>query len=202
MEEVRDAVFELGKDKALGPNNFPIAFFQHFWSEVKVEVMAFLQEFHLRGKLSMNLGASFIALIPKMIGVDKIRDFRPISLIGSVYKILAKVLASRLQKVLPLIISQNQGAFVHGPQILDGVLITNECIHSKHRDKLPGVLCKLDFEKAYDRADWSFLSYLLRRMGFGEKWRRWIQECVSTVKLSILINGSSKGFFTPTRGLC
>lgn len=62
----------------------------------------------------MNLGATFIALIPKKKRADLIRDFRPISLIGSIYKILAKVLASRLLKVLPSIISQAQGPLVHG----------------------------------------------------------------------------------------
>lgn len=91
------------------------------------------------------------------------------------YKILAKVLVSRLRMVLPSIISQSHGAFIHGRQILCGVLITNECIRSKFRGKVL-VLCKLELEKAYDRVDWGFLSYMLRRMGFESKWR-WIQEC-------------------------
>lgn len=68
VEEVNDAVFYLGKDKAPGPNGFPIAFFQHFWTDFKEEVMAFMKEIHLTGKLSMNLGASFIALILKKMG--------------------------------------------------------------------------------------------------------------------------------------
>lgn len=94
------------------------------------------------------------------------------------YKILAKVLASRLQKVLPCLIS-NQGAFVHGRQILDGVLIANECIHSRTRQRRPGLIYKLDLEKAYDRVDWDFLQYVLRRMGFCIKLCAWIKECVS-----------------------
>lgn len=67
--------------------------------------MAFLREFHAKGKLPNNLGASFIALILKMAGADCLKDFRPISLIGSIYKSLAKVLTGRLQKVIPSIIS-------------------------------------------------------------------------------------------------
>lgn len=54
---------------------------------------------------------------------------------------------------------------------MDGVLVANKCIHSRHRDKESGVLCKLDLEKAYDIVEWGFLSYLMCRMGFGAKWR-------------------------------
>ena len=70
-----------------------------------------------------DLGATFIALIPKREGPISIKDFRPISLIGNLYKILAKVLANRLRKVLPEITSENQGAFVDGHHILDIVLL-------------------------------------------------------------------------------
>ena len=104
-----------------------------------------MKEFQARGKLSRHIGASFIMLIIKKSGVVSIKDFRPIGLIGSVYKILSRVLATRLQKVLPNLISLNQGAFAKGRQILDGVLIANECIHLRNLDKKPGLICKLDF---------------------------------------------------------
>eukprot|EP00268_Persea_americana_P014504 TRINITY_DN16459_c0_g1_i15.p1 TRINITY_DN16459_c0_g1~~TRINITY_DN16459_c0_g1_i15.p1 ORF type:complete len:267 (+),score=35.19 TRINITY_DN16459_c0_g1_i15:1186-1986(+) len=192
--EVREAVFALGGDKALGPDGFPIAFFHRFRHTLKEDIMAFLTEFHLRGKLPNNIGASFITLIPKKQGADRLKDFRPISLIGSIYKILAKVLAARL-KIMPTIISQSQGAFVHGRQIFDGVLIANKCLHLRHKDKLPGVLCKIDLENAYDRVDWYFLSYLMSRMGFGIKWKGWILMCVSSARFSIMVNGSPNGYF-------
>lgn len=118
-----------------------------------MDVMAFMKEFHEKGKFSKHIGASFIVLIAKKAGAENIRDFRPISLIGAIYKVLAKVLASRLQKVLPSLISAAKGAFVHGRQILDGVLIANECIHSRFKTRRPSLICKLDFEKAYDRVD-------------------------------------------------
>eukprot|EP00268_Persea_americana_P008172 TRINITY_DN13144_c0_g1_i6.p1 TRINITY_DN13144_c0_g1~~TRINITY_DN13144_c0_g1_i6.p1 ORF type:complete len:313 (+),score=49.71 TRINITY_DN13144_c0_g1_i6:1004-1942(+) len=163
--------------------------------------MEFMTEFHGRGKLSKLVGASFIVIIAKKIGAESIKDFRPIRLIGSIYKVLAKVLASRMKKVLPKIISMVQGAFVYGRQILDGVLIANECIHSRKKEKRPGLICKLDLEKAYDRVDWDFLQYLMRRMGFGVKWRAWILECLSSATFSIIINGSPTGFFSASRGL-
>ncbi|KHN27046.1 Transposon TX1 putative 149 kDa protein, partial [Glycine soja] len=85
-------------------------------------------------------------------------DFiRPISLIGCVYKIVAKVLAKRLALVLPRLIDQRQTAFMKGRNILHGVLIANEAIvEAKARNK-PCMVFKVDFEKAYDSVSWGFL---------------------------------------------
>ena len=92
-------------------------------------------------------------LFQKTSGEIGIRDYRPISLLGSIYKILAKILAGRIQKVLPSIISNEQGAFLKGKQILDDIPVENECAHSRYKDRLPGLICKLDLAKAYDRVD-------------------------------------------------
>ena len=168
-EEVRKVVFDMTGDKAPGPDGFPMSLFQRFWTMLKKDIMAFINEFHQRGKLSKGLGASFIVLIMKKVGEIGIRDYRPISLLGSIYKIFAKVLAGRIQMVLSVIISKEQGAFVNGMQILDDILVANECVHSRDKDRILGIIFKLDVEKAYDRVDWKFLQYTLRRMGFGEK---------------------------------
>ena len=70
-----------------------MSFYHKFWDLLTVDIMAFMKEFHSRGRLSKSIDASFIALIPKKTGADSIKDFRPISLLGSISKILAKVLA-------------------------------------------------------------------------------------------------------------
>ncbi|XP_059654736.1 uncharacterized protein LOC132301504 [Cornus florida] len=67
-------------------------------------------------------------------------------------------------------------------------LVGCECVDSRLGNGVPGVLCKLDIEKAYDHVNWNFLLYLLQRMGFGSKWRKWIETCLSFVKFSILVN--------------
>ncbi len=108
-----------------------------------------------------ELNATFLVLISKILGADSLDKFRPISLCNSFYKIIAKVLTSRLLRVLPLIISPQQTNFVPGRQILDSIVSVHEVIHSLEVGKKEGFLLKLDLSKAYDRVDWKFLFAIL-----------------------------------------
>ena len=200
-EEVWEVVKVMAGDKAPGPDGFSMAFFKGCWATVKEDMMAVFHEFHAKGSLTRSINATVLVLIPKKPGAVECKDFRPISLIIGVYKIIAKVLANRLKMVLEKLISDSQNAFVGGRQTLDSVLIANESLDSRLKASIPGVLCKLDIEKAYDHVNWNFWIYLLRRCGFSAKWRQWIFACISTACFSILVNVTSTSFFPRTRGL-
>ncbi len=200
-EEIVQVLKDLQGDKAPSPDGFTMAFFQKCWSVVEGDILDFFEEVFTHCKFEKSLNTSFITLIPKKVNALNIRDYRPINLIGSMYKLLSKVLANRFRVVLDGSISNSQNSFVGGCQMLDFVLLANECLDCHIKSVAPGIICKLDIEKAYDHMHWGSLFYLLSHMGFGSKWIQWIHMCISTVRFSVLINGTTSGFFNSSRGL-
>ena len=115
---------------------------------MKSNVLGFFREFYLHETYQRSLNSTFLVLIPKKEGAEDLRDFRPISLVGSVYKLLAKVLANRLKLVIGEVISDSHQAFIQGRQILDDVLIASKALDSRLKDNMSGLLLKMDIEKA------------------------------------------------------
>lgn len=106
-----------------------------------------IAEFQESSEFEKSLNASFIVIIAKREGASGMKNCRPISLVGSIYKIISKVLSIRLKKVLDEIVSTSQNAFVEGRQILDATLVANEVVDSRRKQGVPGVLYKLDLER-------------------------------------------------------
>ncbi|KAK2421774.1 hypothetical protein QL285_032366 [Trifolium repens] len=109
--------------------------------------MRFRTEFHRNGKLTRGINSTFIALIPKVDNPLKLNDFRPISLVGSMYKILAKVLANRLRQVVGSVVSEVQSTFVKERQILDGILVANEVVDDARKNQKELVLFKVTLKR-------------------------------------------------------
>ncbi|GLT99814.1 hypothetical protein SLE2022_172280 [Rubroshorea leprosula] len=200
-EEIEEGLKSCDGSKAPGPDGYNFNLLKFMWSSVRDDFVAFFREFHQNCRLVKGLNSSFLALVPKKLSPRDLKDFRPISLIGCMYKLLAKVLANRLKEVMPEIISETQSAFVGGRQLVDSVLVLNEVVDEVRKKKQAAFVFKADFQKAYDCVNWSFLDWMLDALGFGEKWRGWIRECLSTARVSVLVNGSPTKEFEMGKGL-
>ncbi|GKV14959.1 hypothetical protein SLEP1_g25757 [Rubroshorea leprosula] len=200
-EEIRKVIWECDSSKAPGPDGFNFRFMKSMWEDIKSEVIGFVKEFQEQSKLKRGSNASFIVMIPKTKNPQRIEEYKPISLIGVMYKVVAKLLASRLCKVMHKIIGEQQMSFIKGRQLVDGVVIANEVIDEAKKKRKKSFVFKVDFEKAYDKVCWKFIDYMLDRMAFSGTWRRWIQECLQSSMVSILINGSPTQQFPVTKGI-
>ncbi|GJT38145.1 RNA-directed DNA polymerase, eukaryota [Tanacetum coccineum] len=200
-EELKRAVWDCGVDKSPGPDGFTFGFYRQFWSTIEKDVFEAVNHFITYGDIPNGCNSSFIALILEVSDANMVKDFRPISLIGSIYKIIAKILANRLVGVLGDIVNEVQSAFIVERQILDGPFIINEVMQWCSSKKKQAVIFKVDFEKAYDSVRWDFLDDVLTKFGFGNKWRVWIQSCLRSSRGSIIINGSPTEEFQFFKGL-
>jgi len=200
---IRDALFQMGPTKAPGPDGFPALFYQRHWDFFKEEICSAVRGFLQGDQIPDGLCDTNIVLIPKLSKPEKLVNYRPISLCNVLYKIGSKVLANRLKPIMPIIISQEQSAFVPGRLITDNVLIAYECMHTikKQKSNTPFFALKIDMMKAYDRVEWRYLEGVMTKLGFSSKWITTVMRCVTNVKYVVRINGELSQAFIPSRGL-
>lgn len=134
-DEVKQAIWGCGSKKSPDLDGLNFKFIKKFWQTVKPDVIRYLDEFHVNGTFPRGYNASFIALILKVADPQLLNDYRPISLIGCMYKIVSKLLANRMKKVMSLIIDETQSAFIGGRHLLNSVLIANEVIKEAKRSQ-------------------------------------------------------------------
>jgi hypothetical protein len=173
---------------------------------VKGEVCNAMLEFLNFDVFDRDINATNIALIPKISNPTKGTDFWPISLCYVIYKLIAKVLANRMKKLLPAVISQTQSAFILGRLITDNILMAFEALPTMDgRIKGGGgggsYGLKLDMSKAYDKVEWDFLELIMHKIGFNDRWVKLTMTCIRTVSYSMVVHRKPYGKIIPTQGI-
>jgi len=201
LKEIKDVVFKMSPDKAPGPDGFTPRFFIHCWDIIKKDLSKMIRRSQACTKIGGSTNSAFLALIPKEKGANQLSRFRPISLCNTGYKIITKIIANRLKKLLPKLIPENQGGFVHGRQILDNIILVQEAIHSSYTKKEQGMVIKLDLANAFDRVRHEFLFAVMQRFGFDNQFINWVKACIKAPWVAPLVNGRPANFFQASRGL-
>ncbi|XP_058783674.1 uncharacterized protein LOC131658394 [Vicia villosa] len=199
--EIKDAVWNCEGSKTPGPDGYSLAFYKNNWEMLKEDLQRTVADFHEKARLIKACTSSFITLIPKVLNPQSLSEYQPIFLVGSLHKILSKILVGRLKEIIRQLISSKQNAFIKNRNILDGILMVNEVMDMAKREGSKCLILKVDFEKAYDCVSWNFLRLVMKKMGFGKKWLSWMEAIVFTSSMAILVNGSCTKDFNVERGL-
>ena len=187
-EEMTNAVKQLKKQVTPGPDGWNSEIYQFFWSKIGRmvhEAIAYAKE---QGQMHLEARRGVILLIPKKNkNPEKLKAWRPLTMLSTCYKILAKVLALRMKTVLPYLIADTQAGFMENRQI-SGVLRTTIDI-SKYGKKLKGYLLSIDFEKCFDKIAYEGIKGSLSYLGFGPQFTQWVNLLLHNFESTTVNNG-------------
>lgn len=202
FDECTKAVSEMKNGKSPGTDGFTVEFYKFFWSSIGKLVLDSLNYAYKKGELSIDQRRGIITLIPKT-GKKRIllKNWRPISLLNTDYKILTKSLASRLKKVLPSIIDPDQTGFIEGRYIGENIRTISDLIDFTSLRDSPGIILLIDFEKAFDTIRWSYITKCLKYFNFGDSFIHWIHVIYNNIESTVINNGHTSDSFSISRGI-
>jgi hypothetical protein len=202
QEEVKSAINDMFSSKAPSLDGLTSLFFKKCWEIIKVDIMRVVEQFgNLQTSNFQWLNSANVALLPKKDVAEDISEFRPISLIHMMAKIIAKVLDLRLGPHMNDLVSNAQSAFIKKHSIHDNFLYVKNLATRLHKNRKPALLFKLDIRKAFDSMRWEYLLDLLQRRGFPSRFCNWIVALLSTASSRILLNGIAGAPIFHGRGL-
>ena len=198
--EIREAIKSMQNGKSPGPDGYTVEFYKAYSSQLAPILAKMYNDSLQEGRLPETLSMASIALLLKK---DKdptsCSSYRPISLLNVDCKILAKILALRLQRVLPEIISPDQTGFMVGRHSFFSTRRLLNIIFSPSSDT-PEIIVTLDAEKAFDRVEWGYLFFVLEKFGFDSQFIAWIKLLYASPSASVHTNGIRSPPFSLQRG--
>ena len=202
LDEITTAVKEMAKDKTPGTSGFQVNLYVMFWMHLKKPLYEAFKFAHAEGQLNSSARYGLISLIPKKErDLNYVKNWRPIILFNTDYKILAKVMANRLKAVISGIVHNDQTGFIKSRLISTNLRKILDIMEHTKNENLAGILVAIDFEKAFDRVEYSALLTILKWFNCGEVFCSWVKLLFTDIKLATLNNGYTSQYFTPSRAL-
>lgn len=188
-EEIKRALFSMKGNKTPGGDGLPKEFYVCLWEIIKNDLVEIFREVYKNGKLTTSMKSGIVHLIYKKGERKDIKNWRPVTLLGTDYKILSKVLANRLKEVLEILVSEDQTCGVKGRAGSFNLSLIRDVISWVEERNLPLCLLSLDQEKAFDRVSHVFLFKVLQTMNLGEEFISWVKILYNNVNSRIKVNG-------------
>lgn len=200
-QEIINAISSLKKDKTPSPDGIPAEFYQANIGWISLDLLDLYNEAFNKGSLGSIINRGIIKLIPKEGDKTNIKNWRPITLLNVSYKILAKVLARKLESILPKFVGSTQTGFIKGRYILENLITSWEAMNWAKSSNQNVAIFLLDFEKAYDRIEWNFIDIMLKAFGFPNIFCNYIKILLKDAMAQVEINGSLSDPFPLTRSI-
>lgn len=192
--EIREVLFKISGNKA--QLSYTVEFFKQTWAIVGSDFVTAIQSFFLKGFLPKGINTTILTLIPKKNEAQEMKDYRPISCCNVLYKVLSKILANRLKRILPSSITPNQSAFIKDRLMLENQLLASEIVKDYHKDSISArCAINIDVSKAFDSVQWPFLVNILKAINLPDTFIHLIELCIGTASFSVQVNESLLVFF-------
>ena len=199
--EATNTLKAMKNNKSPGSDGFTTEFLKFFWKDIGHFVVRSINFGYDSGELSNTQKQGIITCLPKG---DKprqyLKNWRPITLLNTIYKIAAGSIANRIKTVLPKLISNDQTGFISGRYIGENTRLTYDIMHYAEDHNIPGLLLLIDFEKAFDSISWDFIQHTLKFFKFGPSIQRWIKTFQKKISSAITQGGHLSSFFNIGRG--
>jgi hypothetical protein len=200
-EEIHSAIQKMPSNKSPGPDGFTNEFYKFYLQDLKPDLLALFRAWHDQTVNLSGVNLAYIALLPKREDPQEIKDYRPISLQHSIPKLIAKVMANRLQPKINTLVDSMQTGFIKDLSIVENFAAAIEMIQSGNKMKKPIIVLKLDFQKAFDTIHWEAIFHTMSARGFPPKWIGWVRELLKTSQAQMIINGHCGSKFKIQRGV-
>ena len=202
LHEIAKALKNLKNDKSPGNDGFTANFYKFFWPDIKMLLFDSYKYSFQNGLLTSDQRRGILNLIPKPNkDLRYLKNWRPVSILNTDYKILTKALANRLQFVLPKLINSDQVGYLKNRYIGENVRIIDDIMSYTNLKQTQGYIILLDFEKAFDSAEWSFLFKTLKAFNFGPNFIKWIEIVYNSIESCVSNNGYFSQYFKLNRGI-
>ena len=199
--EILKIVKNLPKNKSPGEDGLPSEFYKVFWVDIKSSLMKSYEHSFTNNELSITQKRGLLSLIPKKSDPLNLKNWRPISLLNQDYKILAKMIANRINLCLPYLIDDDQSGFIKGRFIGQNITNIIDTIRYAEEHEIPSLLISIDYEKAFDKLDWNFIFKALEYFNFPATIIKWINILYTNVVSAVTNNGWISDYFPLQRGV-
>ena len=200
-EELERALGKMKNNKSPGLDGYSAEFYKKFWPQLGDFFLNAIIENYENGALSNSQTEGVITCLPKT-GKErnKLKIWRPISLLNTSYKLISLCITNRIRPLLHSIISPEQKGFIEGRSISKCTRLMLDIIHECEAQNKAGLILLVDFEKAFDSLSWNFIHEILPKFNFGENFIKWIHMFQQNSKARVILNGHLSEPFLLHRG--